>query len=253
MDPPIVTSNLRVFIFHVRKLFFTKCIIFPYGCHDDTSYHEMQRLRGASISVNTLNKQILKLTEFADIQAIQPFYDEGCPIFDFENGVISNWTQKGEAFRQQPTYGDTIFLREKRRLTGINGKWWISSIEIHPHEGAERRVGSRSLEGVVTSPLFEISSTKISFLIGGGTLDDSKVGMELLVRGRKVREFFIRNQQWETLQRHEMDVSEFFRQPARIRLFDDSVKGYLMFDDLRTVERCKDGKLIFIFSLIWPE
>lgn len=108
----------------------------------------------------------------------EPGVLEGCPLFDFESGVLTNWTTVGEAFKYQPTVEDTKFLREKVQATGIEGSWWVSTREKHPFSTAPFEFQSYSLEGSTTSPQFLINSTKISFLIGGR---GKKVGAQLLV------------------------------------------------------------------------
>lgn len=218
-------------------------MIYPHGCLDDTTFNDMQRLRGQSVHGDKL-----RLTEVDNGHVIQPSYEEGCPIFDFENGKLTNWTRKGEAFEQQPTYSDTIFARERKQPTGINGNWWISTREIRPHEGVEPKMGRDMHRGELISPLFKISTSKISFLVGGSTPHEKGVGVQLIVRGAVVREISLKDKSWSTLQRHEFEVGSYYKQPARIRLYDQSWQGYLMFDDLRTVERCGDGLYIFIYS-----
>lgn len=195
----------------------------------------MQRLRGNSINEEKLNGYTIKLTEVDDSK-VKPVYEEGCPIFDFESGTLTNWTMKGKAFQHQPKYSDTRSFREgSEKPTGISGNWWISGL----HNGVEGHSGE------LISPIFTITTPQISFLIGGGSSDQYPVGIELIVQRKVIHKIYLKNQHWKTLQRHEFDVSQHYRKTACIRLFDGTFRGYLMFDDLRTVENCKDGESFF--------
>lgn len=190
--------------------------IFLLGCRDEEGLKELQDIRD------------------------KPDYEEGCAIFDFEKGELTNWTMTGSAFKYQPTYGDNIFYREKKKMTGFSGNWWISSYEYHPSPTSERSVTSLRDTGTLESPEFHINVSKISFLIGGGD-GTKRIRVELLVFGKVVNKLILGGT-IRKMERTEFDVSKNYRKPARIRLVDNSPTGSLMFDDLRTVEICNDSK-----------
>jgi len=109
----------------------------------------------------------------------EPDVLEGCPTFDFEGlHGMAGWTYGGEAFRYQPTYQDTKFMREKIRLTGIEGDWWVSTHEYRPSSSEPMRLQALGYKGWALSPVFTINVTKYTFLIGG---EGPRVGIQLII------------------------------------------------------------------------
>ena len=103
------------------------------GCQDDVGMQDFQ-YSGVDLSVRKT------LAGVSDVKPSWPFqeerdayqqwshklaprFEEGCPIFDFEDGNILNWTVSGgNAFSKQPTHGDNKFYRDKTAgVTGIKG------------------------------------------------------------------------------------------------------------------------------------
>lgn len=168
---------------------------------------------------------------------LQPDYEAGCAIFDFETGKLSSeWTTEGRAFTNQPTHGDTQFRLSRSSLTGFRGEWWVSSYDQHPNPMSVVSFTSKVRTGTLTSPIFTIRTPKLSFLLGGGD-KSGKIGVEIVIFKQTVAKKYL-SREHKKMMRYVLNVDEFLTKPARVRLVDESTTGYLMFDDLRTFERC---------------
>jgi TolB-like protein len=153
--------------------------------------------------------------------------------WNFETGDLRGWETTGEAFRDQPTYGDNPTARHRGQPSYHQGEYWIGGFERRPHPdapaGAIQGDGPR---GTLTSIPFVIATPRITFLIGGGC-DLGLVRAELLVNEQAVHR--TTGQCDESMQREQWDVARFVGQTARVRLVDQSSDGWghLNFDDLR--------------------
>ena len=154
---------------------------------------------------------------------------------DFESGVHS-WTRTGNAFDNQPTYGDNPKHRN-HESANQQGDWWIGGAENRPRttDSAGRFQGDVPT-GTMTSDKFTINSNSVSFLIGGGC-DVNTVRAELEVEGKVVRK--ATGKCSESMERGQWDVTEFREKTGRLRLVDSASGGWghINFDDLRGV-RC---------------
>uniref|UniRef100_A0A7M5VE19 Uncharacterized protein n=2 Tax=Clytia hemisphaerica TaxID=252671 RepID=A0A7M5VE19_9CNID len=271
LSPGIVTSAIQIELLgvnqpNVQRLEF--CYFVPFGCYDHEAYGDLQLyslqkskesiVMSAAYDYVRDKKKMSYIDKNYDVyewklptRNAQPGYLEGCAVFDFENGDIGSWTQTGEAFKHQPTFSDTKFLRQKYIDTGIVGDWWISTRENHPHSSAKFRFQGFNLEGSITSPKFRINATRYSFLIGGNALGrNMNVGVQLIIVGRVVREYKIYPRSRYNYNFEEQDRlkrvywslgNEFYGQEARLRLVDGKGDdGYIMFDDFRTWDKCDD-------------
>lgn len=240
-DHDIVAKYIYISTVHFRsaeKKWISPLILQPLGCQDDIGvqnfqYYDSSRFAGGTLSTDRW------------LHKVDPEYEAGCPIFDFEDGELANWTMTGNAFTGQPTHGDNKYYREKYRVTGFLGDWWVSTLDHHPNPMAVRSVTHRRRTGTAESPKFFINSTKISFLMGGGGLD-GKIGVELLVFNEVVAKHYLVKES-RKVTRYEFDVSKHMNEPATIKLVDQSTISYLMFDDLRTVEQCDYGEFFLHF------
>src|SRR5437868_4570535 len=104
--------------------------------------------------------------------------------WDFETGDLSCWRAEGEAFKNQPVYGDLIENACLRSVplggnywntpiyTGYHGSYWICTAASPLGEAAT---------GTLTSQPFSITRRYLSFLVAG-TYDMEHVRVELQVR-----------------------------------------------------------------------
>lgn len=153
--------------------------------------------------------------------------------WDFETGDFTGWESKGDAFTNQPTYGDNPTARGRGQPSNHLGDYWIGTYENRPRpsDPAGDTAGDGTT-GTLTSPAFTIEGRTIDFLIGGGC-DVGFVRAELLVDGQVVHE--TTGKCHETMERAEWDVASFRGRSARIRLVDDANGGWghINFDDVR--------------------
>ncbi|XP_031574806.1 uncharacterized protein LOC116308509, partial [Actinia tenebrosa] len=161
---------------------------------------------------------------------------------DFEEGISSlkGWERSGDAFNNQPTYGDNPSIRKPGIHASHQGRYWIGTYEDRPKpDSRPGKVQSDFPTGKLTSPAFRITGTDINFLIGGGC-DQSKVRAELLINGSVVE--YDTGKCSETMRRVHWSVGRYRGQTAKIRLVDNSSQGWghLNFDDLKGDMKCED-------------
>src|SRR5580700_2556897 len=90
---------------------------------------------------------------------VLPLGSDGKPLnLDFETGTLKDWTAEGDAFRDQPIKGDTVFARRNDMHSRHQGQYWIGSFE---------RLGDKP-QGTLTSVSFKVTHPWGSFLVGGG-------------------------------------------------------------------------------------
>ncbi len=159
--------------------------------------------------------------------------EAGAVTWDFETGDLAGWQRTGDAFENQPTFGDNPTARGRGMPSAHQGDYWIGGYENRPSPADP--AGGTSGDGptgTLTSPAFKIHGPTMSFLIGGGC-DENAVRAELLVDGQVAR--VATGACSETMERVEWNVSPFDGQSARVRLVDDSAFGWghINFDDIR--------------------
>ena len=162
------------------------------------------------------------------------------PIFTFEEGSksLENWTKTGDAFINQPTYGDNPIIREPPKTSNHQGNYWIGTYENRPTPGGVAgAVQGDTPTGSLTSPDFVVDAGVVSFLIGGGCTKTGLYGerVELLFNNTVVRDY-VTNSCAERMSRQTWKVSEFVNKRARLRLVDFSNRfwGHINFDDFLT-------------------
>lgn len=140
---------------------------------------------------------------------------------DFEDGTLRGWTADGDAFRDQPIYGDTVAGRG-REPSRHAGKYWIG--------GYEKRADGAV--GALTSDPIRCPERWLSFLVGGGAGSGERVELWDVDAPRPF--FVTRAANVETLQRVVVDLGEEPR-TIRVKLVDAETGGWghLNFDDLR--------------------
>ena len=133
--------------------------------------------------------------------ALAEFVPDGTLLADFENGY-GDWKAEGEAFGRGPAEG---MLPHQQPVLGFRGRKLVNSF------GG----GDRS-QGTLTSPPFPITAKHISFLIGGGPHDETRV--DLHVDGKVVRT--ARGRGRERLAWQSWDVSEFRGREGTLQVVD---------------------------------
>ena len=174
--------------------------------------------------------------------------------WDFEIGTLEGWNIKGTAFSQQPTYGDNSYYRAVYRgdptlsLLGagepcrLQGRYYVGTYELRPSNKSNYIIANSSYPagsyqgdkpvGSMTSQVFMILGTQISFLIGGGC-DASTEYVELLVDGFGV--YKETGKCSERMERVSFDVSLYTYRAGQIRVVDAGVStwGHINIDDIQ--------------------
>lgn len=143
-------------------------------------------------------------------------FPEGEIIDNFESGA-QGWTIDGNAFGNGATQGGHP---EQPSPQGFEGEYLLNSF-------AKGDAGT----GSMASPVFTLNKNFINFAIGGGH-HPGKVGVQLLVNGKVVREATGHNS--ENLRYASWDVSQWKGQSATIRAFDEEKGGWghIYIDDI---------------------
>ncbi len=149
----------------------------------------------------------------------------------FESGTLAGWTAEGEAFAGQPVLGDAPSARGRER-SRHDGAWWIGGWELHGDEPT----------GTLTSAPFVVTEPWLSFLVGGGSHEGTRV--ELVLDGATPLDediapggvaFTTSGADYESMQRVVVDVRPWQGRHLRVRLVDEATGGWghVNFDDLR--------------------
>jgi hypothetical protein len=159
-----------------------------------------------------------------------PIGDDAKPLnFDFESGDLSGWTAEGEAFQGQPIQGDTVSPRRGDMRSNHAGQYWIGTFEV---AGDKPR-------GTLTSRPFHLNHPWASFLIGGGSGDDTYVELVWTANGATIYRFSGSND--ETMRRIAVDLQQHRNKQVIIRIVDNASGGWghINFDDHRTSSRIR--------------
>ncbi len=124
-------------------------------------------------------------------------------LFDFETG-LADWSATGNAFERGPS---GFVQPTQQPITGGQGNALANS--FHPVLGD-------AAVGTLTSPAFTIDRARLSFLIGGGKFDVTRV--ELLIEGQPV--LHASGIESEDLDPVTWDVSPFAGRTAQLRIVD---------------------------------
>ena len=139
--------------------------------------------------------------------ALAEFVPQGKVLADFEQGY-GDWQATGDAFGTEPAPGT---LPNQQPVGGFREERLVNSF----------RNGDQT-QGTLTSPVFEITAKHLSFLIGGGAHEQTRV--DLLVEGTAVRT--ARGRERERLAWHAWDVSELLGRKAQIQIVDQHSGGW---------------------------
>ena len=173
--------------------------------------------------------------------------------WDFEAGTLKGWTATGTAFAFQPTFGDNSRYRITERIsqtsqqgsTGessrMRGLYYIGTFEMRPGNTTDYTIANtlytagssqgNAPQGVLTSDVFIIYGSTISFLLGGGC-DYYTVYVELLIDGLSVSKLTGKCE--ERMRRVSFDVSFLQLRAAQIRIVDASsgIWGHINVDEI---------------------
>lgn len=135
------------------------------------------------------------------------FVPAGKVLADFENGY-GDWRAEGEAFGREPARGA---LPNQQPVSGFRGGGLVNSF-----------LGGDHPQGTLTSPIFEITASHISFLIGGGAHRETR--LDLRVDGQAVRTASGRDR--ERLAWQSWDVSDLIGKQAELQIVDRHSGGW---------------------------
>jgi putative membrane-bound dehydrogenase-like protein len=153
----------------------------------------------------------------------RPTAPDGRPLnLGLEAGDLTDWHAEGDAFAGQPVRGDTVVARD-REPCRLSGDRWIGGYEL----------AGDAPTGRLTSAPFRIDAPYLSFLVGGGASDATRV--ELARVGDAEPFFTTSGANSETMGRVVVDVRDRRTELVEVRLVDAATGawGHLNFDDLR--------------------
>jgi putative membrane-bound dehydrogenase-like protein len=160
----------------------------------------------------------------AEPASIRPVDEAQRPLnLGFEDGTLSDWIVSGEAFKGQPIKGPIEANRPfgGGKFSNHKGDFWIGGYEK-----------LRDLpKGELTSVPFKVTQPWASFLIGGGSLPDTRVEIVTKDDGKVIH--VARGQNQENMKRSVVDLRKFAGREIFIRLVDEETPGWghVNFDD----------------------
>ncbi len=160
----------------------------------------------------------------AQPEIVRPIGADGRPLnLDFEAGTLKDWTAEGDAFRDQPIKGDTVFERRGDMRSAHQGAYWIGGYE---------KAGDRA-QGTLTSAPFKVTHPWASFRVGGGPHAETCVELVRKETGEVI--FTASGMEEENLRQVEADLRKHMGQEIFIRLVDRHTGhwGHINFDDFR--------------------
>ena len=154
---------------------------------------------------------------------------------------MSNWTLKGTAFNNQPTYGNNTLSRQGRSWSKHKGDWWIGTFENRSSPsapfGGQQGDGP---QGSMTSPSFQITGKLLTFLIGAGCRGHTvrNIRAELIIAGKVVGEETPKECD-EAMREKSWNVTGYAGKNAQLRLVDhySGHFGHINFDHLQACHK----------------
>jgi putative membrane-bound dehydrogenase-like protein len=142
---------------------------------------------------------------------------------DFETGDLKDWTASGEAFKGQPIKGDTVAPRRGDMKSNHAGQFWIGGFE---------KVGDKE-KGTLTSATFKATRPWASFLLGGGSHEETRVELVTAADGKVF--FKASGADTENMGRVIVDLAAVQGKEIFVRLVDEHTGGWghVNFDDFR--------------------
>lgn len=167
---------------------------------------------------------LLNLLPAQTSAGIKPLGRNGAPLnLDFETGTLRDWTAEGTAFRQQPVKGDTVNARRSDMKSQHQGDYWIGTFE---------RDGDKP-QGTLTSVSFPVAHPFASFLLAGGSHENTRV--EIVRADTQQVVFKITGYDAEDLRPVVVDLQTHLGKDIFIRLVDKESGGWghINFDDFQ--------------------
>ena len=183
----------------------------------------MKKSISTSIVCLALLSHAIHLTA-APTQALTPLDQNSHPLnLDFETGTLKDWIAEGEAFAKQPIRGDTVTVRRSDMKSRHQGSFWVGTFEIS---------GDRP-QGILTSVQFKVTQPFASFLIAGGSHENTRV--ELVRADTQKVIFKVSGYDSETLRPVVVDLREHVGKQILLRLVDKESGGWghINFDDFK--------------------
>jgi putative membrane-bound dehydrogenase-like protein len=185
-------------------------------------------LAGLSLAQDKADDKPNHLNEPLGDPGAIPVSADGKPLnLNFETGTLEGWKAEGKAFEGQPIKGE--IAQQPGRPFGEGkksehtGAWWIG--------GYEKLRDAPT--GTLTSAPFEVTHPYCSFLIGGGSLNGTRV--ELVTEDDDKVFYRHRGKNEENLRPVIVDLSRIKGRKLYIRLVDQETGGWghVNFDDFR--------------------
>ena len=169
----------------------------------------------------------------------------GCPIFDFEDNSIALWKAEGDAFERQPVVGQELAYN---RRSGKEGDRFIDTFSSRTSyemaEGEANATQGDEKTGTLKSPLFQIRSNMLHFIVGGGSYPSNYVGLYVqdveVMRSSGESVYRVGPNGTVRSSRHWWDVKSHKDMCAYVKVIDQgkAAFGHTIFDDLRTPPPC---------------
>lgn len=140
---------------------------------------------------------------------------------DFEDGSLRNWTSTGTAFDGMPAKGDAVYRRRNDMRSGHQGEHWVGSYETH----------GDAATGTLASTAFTLTQPYASFLIGGGSGNQTRVEILNALSGHVL--FQANGPNDERMRRVVADLRPFMGAKIQVRVIDEATTGWghVNFDD----------------------
>ncbi len=160
------------------------------------------------------------------------FAAEPIVIADFEGENFGTWKVVGDAFGKMPAQGSS---GNQKKISGFAGKGLANSYHSSKGDGAE---------GALAAPAIKIERKFITFLIGGGSLEQ-EASVNLLVDGKLVRTATGPAGGSQNLKPAAWDVSEFSGKEATIEIVDKNKGsfGHVLVDQIVQTDDRGDAAL----------
>jgi putative membrane-bound dehydrogenase-like protein len=158
-------------------------------------------------------------------EGVLPLGADGKPLnLDFETGTLKDWTADGEAFKDQPIKGDTVFPRRSDMRSLHQGQFWIGGFE---------KKGDKPT-GTLTSVPFKVTHPWATFLVGGGPYE-KETCVEVVDGATKDVIFRAAGTESESLSRVAVDLTKLAGKDIFVRVVDKHTGhwGHVNFDDFR--------------------
>jgi putative membrane-bound dehydrogenase-like protein len=146
---------------------------------------------------------------------IKPVGADGRELnLDFETGTLDSWTAEGKAFEGQPVEGDLVAARRTDMRSRHQGRYWIGTYER----------GGDVATGTLTSAPFKLTQPFASFLIGGGSHENTGVEIRTADGGTPIAK--VSGEDSETMRPVILDLTPHVGKQVFIRVLDGHSGGW---------------------------